>query len=146
MRAGLQSGSDSGLRDLWDEICVQYQMGDSIYRDLYGEALEAIVSAEASRLPRVECEAIWLGTRFGEEWLDDIGEKTESSLSLIPLNMDEVCEAIEGTVQRYAADWSNPRIRSYLARGQGFWCVTLGRRHRRGRGSQRSALRDLAGG
>ncbi|MBI2320562.1 MAG: hypothetical protein HYU88_00290 [Chloroflexi bacterium] len=39
MKDGLQSGEDSGLRNLWDEICVQMQGQQSVFWDLYDHTL-----------------------------------------------------------------------------------------------------------
>ena len=49
---GLQSGEDSGLRNAWDEICVQVQVEYSVSWGAYEKTAEPIVAREVNRLHR----------------------------------------------------------------------------------------------
>src|SRR5258706_15995920 len=62
------SGDDSGLINVWDEICVQVQNQESTVWDAYQDTVQSIVSGVVKGLAPLECEAVWLQTDRGSEW------------------------------------------------------------------------------
>lgn len=118
MRDGLQSGADSGLASVWDEICVQIQGRESVLWQAYDGTVRAMVSREVQGLPPAVLSALWLQTRRGEEWLEDEEEGDEvNRLPGIPYDVGDVVDHVVGMVYGIAAQWSNHRIRAYLGDG-----------------------------
>jgi hypothetical protein len=50
LTSGELSGDDSGLRNVWDEICVQIQYDQSVYWDAYDETTRSVVAAHVASL------------------------------------------------------------------------------------------------
>jgi len=46
----LQSGADSGLRDAWDEICVQVQDEESALWEAYLDTIRAFLTRHCERM------------------------------------------------------------------------------------------------
>ena len=65
---GMQSGDDSPLENLWDEVCVQVQFDQSIFWGFYLEYLQAIISQEVKKLDAPTAQAIWLQTYEGDKF------------------------------------------------------------------------------
>ena len=113
MREGhLHSGPDSGLRDVWDEICVQVQGMQSGFWDHYERVAWSIVRSLLADMSRVELHAVWVQTRGGEEWLDENEDSPNGEDR--PYSEEEVAEYLLRALLNRAADWSNSRIRSYV--------------------------------
>ncbi len=68
MKEGLQSGDDSGLENLWDEVCVQVQAVHSMFWDLYNDYVIDLIKPHIEKLEHYEKTAIWLQTDRGSEW------------------------------------------------------------------------------
>ena len=108
---GLQSGDDSSLANVWEEICVQVQGEQSVLWGAYDVTVRQIVSTEVTALPEHERDAVWLQTPEGEEW--DAEEEDERTKS--PVTGDNIIDYLTNDyVYSAAANWSNPRIRKYL--------------------------------
>jgi hypothetical protein len=106
----LLSGDDSGLENVWDEICVQIQGQESFFWSAYDETVRAVVVAMLDKVPITELQVVWFQTDAGEEWLEDSDRRNPET----PWNRDDVVEYIVAAVYDLAANWSNRRIRAYL--------------------------------
>lgn len=112
-KEGMQSGDDSGLNNVWEEMCVQVQEGPSPVWEAYVHTVHKLVAKELKSLQRFEMEAIWLQTASGSEWALDYGEDMEG----VPVIEDEVINHVmEHFLYADAENWSNKRIRVYLDR------------------------------
>lgn len=113
MKAHGLSGEDSGLRNTWDEICVQLQDEGSIFWDAYEHTVQSVVARQVDQLAPSECQAVWLQTPAAEEW----AEGDHDSRGADPVLPEEVVDYI---VQEFvfveAGNWTNPQIRAYLER------------------------------
>lgn len=119
----LLSGEDSGLRDVWDEICVQVQYELSPQWSSYQLLIERVILRILEAVPPTSLHALWLETDAGEEWLDDLEEVATSTEPNSPspvvgltYDKDDVVVFLRDRVVDAAADWSNSRIDRYLAR------------------------------
>lgn len=112
MRATL-SGSDTGLKTTWDEICAQMQSDPSVTWWAYDETVRALVAAYLADLPLHEKEALWLQTDAGEAWVFE----DERDRDPDPVCDREVIDYVTGeTIYAEAARWSNARIRAFIDR------------------------------
>lgn len=109
MTQGMQSGDDSGLRNLWDEICVQVQGEESAMWGGYSHTICALIAKNISGLTTELKQAIWLQTDEGADWLFDEGPGD------VPYSEDDIAAyMLQDFVLHIAADWSNKRIEKYL--------------------------------
>jgi hypothetical protein len=108
------SGDASGLKNTWDEICVQMQSEESFAWDAYVQTIKATIAYEVERLPRPEQEAIWIRTPQGIDWEGEL-EDTPSS---VPICLDDITDCIlQDYVLSKASDYTNKRIEKYLEQG-----------------------------
>lgn len=107
----LLSGEGSGLRNTWEEICVQLQLEHSYSWEAYEETLRVYVEYFVDELPAHEREAIWLQTPEGDDW--ECEEASERELYPV-FNPDIVNYITSDYVFQAGNNWSNSRIRAYL--------------------------------
>lgn len=113
------SGDDSGLTNVWDEVCVQQQFQHSFYQEAYVELITSTVPGFVEGCKRHEQLAIWLQTDDGcesstMENKERLYDHPESSLNDAPQHVDSVVDVFLNDVLAKANDWSNPKIRAYL--------------------------------
>ena len=107
------SGDGSGLKSVWEEVCVQEQVQHSFSWCAYERTIEAIVGASVEDLPRYVLEAIWLQTQAGEDWeCEDPEDRDEYPVWA----RDVIDHVIVCYVRSPANDWSNARIRAFISR------------------------------
>ncbi len=68
MKDGLQSSEDSGLENLWEEVCVQLQAELSIFWDIYEQDVIIHIKRHIEKLEHYEKTALWLQTDSGGDW------------------------------------------------------------------------------
>jgi hypothetical protein len=76
-KEGLQSGDDSNLKNIWDEICVQMKTEQSVLWDFYEDLMTGYIESELKTLKPEVLQCIWLQTDEATDWESDIGEKIE---------------------------------------------------------------------
>lgn len=101
------SGDDSDLQNIWDEICVQQQIEESIYWNAYLETIDCIIESRLDDLKPYELDAVWLLTSEGEDW------KEENERETYPVSKMEVTAYLQYELLNKANYWSNARIRKY---------------------------------
>ena len=107
----LHSGDDSGLRDLWDEMCVQVQYEESIFWDAFQDTLHDIVLTYVESLEDFEKAAIWLCSDAGIDWRYSDEDAREPN----PFTGGDVAVCIlTDYVYPEAGRWDNSRIRSFI--------------------------------
>ena len=62
------SGDDSGLTNVWEEVCVQVQFEQSVAWDAYLQVIEGLAEGYVADLKKHELDALWLATPAGEDW------------------------------------------------------------------------------
>ena len=109
-----QSGDDSGLKNAWDEICVQIQDDESSFWSAYEETVQSWVFGYIEELRSHEKLVIWLQTEQGWDWAYDNEEQSDGYPAIL------VEDIVEFVTQEYiyskAACWSNNRIKNYMER------------------------------
>ncbi len=104
------SGDDSGLVNVWEEVCVQVQGEESIFWALYQEFVDDAVELECDNMTALEKQAVWLQTDAGFEWACDVAE----DLHEIPVIQDDICEYVRSEVYGAAANEKSRRVQNYL--------------------------------
>ena len=103
------SGEDSDLQNVWDEICVQQQIEESIYWSAYLETINCVIKSRLDDLKLYELDAVWLLSSEGEDW--DWEEENERET--YPVSKTEVASYLQYELLNKANDWSNARITKY---------------------------------
>lgn len=112
MTKEMQSGDDSPLKNVWDEVCVQVQGEESVMWDAYLETIQQIIQTKLADLDRATKQAIWLQTNEGSEWSMD----NEDNDTVYYCEEDIEFYIMHEFVLSAAADWTNRRIERYLMR------------------------------
>ena len=110
MKEGLQSGADTTLKNVWDEICVQVVGEESYCFSSYIDTARRYIHIEIEKLDERIKQAIWIQT---DQYLDseEDDEKYDPSIYC----EDDVIEYIlNDFVLREAERWTNKRIENYL--------------------------------
>jgi hypothetical protein len=113
MTDGMQSGDDSGLENVWEEICVQVQGEESVFWEAYLETIESLILKELSELDAATKQAIWLQSEQGIDWRYD--NEDENSGEKVPIDTQDIPKYVMDTfVLSAAANQTNRRIEKYL--------------------------------
>ncbi len=107
----LQSGDDTPLENIWDEVCVQIQGEMSNFWEcIYLEEIRRVIFWEVADLEEEVKQAIWFQTTSGFYWDED--DEEEDGLLF---DDDEIIEyIINDYLLREAGNWTNKRIEKYL--------------------------------
>ncbi len=107
------SGDDSGLANIWDEVCVQAQFDQFEAWEVYEETGKATVAGLVSDLSAHEKQALWLRTEAGWDWDYD----TRDANAVCPICEEEIVDYLwTEYVLAEAGRWTNARIRAYIER------------------------------
>lgn len=110
------SGSDTGLKNIWDEVCVQKQDEESFHWDKYEIIIHELISKQIQKLKEHEKLAIWLQTEEGFDWAyKNINHDIENSI--LNFSIQDLSKYIsENYVYIEASTFKNKRINKFLAR------------------------------
>jgi hypothetical protein len=108
----LPFGEESGLINLWEEICVQRQGDESEAWFVYEETVRVLTEAHLEDLSASDHKTIWLETDQGIDWKCE--EESEKGFDA-PVSLTDIAAYIAGQyVYRRADTFSNSRIASFL--------------------------------
>ncbi len=108
----LLSGDDSGLTNVWDEVCVQQQAEESFAWSAYVQVIETFIQGDLTEIEHADLTALWLDTEAGWDWSIDCQPGEIPS----PCKND-VAKMLFDRVLSAANDYTNARIRAYIDRG-----------------------------
>ena len=109
----LQSGDDSPLANVWDEVCVQVQGQESFFGEAYLDTITGVILGHLETIDKEVKDAIWLQTQNGMEW-----ESKAEDNEKITCSEDDITEyLLHDFVLSAAADWTNARIEKYKDQG-----------------------------
>jgi hypothetical protein len=117
MDVELLSG-DSGLANVWEEICAQVQSEESVDWPTYQVVIDSLVQAEVELLSREKQLAIWAQTVDGSDWVyghftDDDGEE------IAPVEVDGIVQLIIDDVMAAASDYESKTLYRFLWAAEG---------------------------
>jgi hypothetical protein len=123
MKESLQSGNDSGLKTIWDELCVQAKVEYSVMWDAYEDTMLRMIEAEIDiqKLDKTVIGAIFLQTDAGGDWEREIEDKIEDGeikewdQENVDYDIEKVClYIIEEYIMKTAQDYTNKRIEKFI--------------------------------
>ena len=114
----LLSGEDSGLNNVWEEICVQVQQEESIYWDVYVETMEYLLADSPDLLDQDARMALWVVTDEGSDYVD-AHHADDDGVGDVPVLEDEIVSELKDKLLSAAANYSNSRITRFLTRYDG---------------------------
>lgn len=111
MQESLLLGECSGLRSVWDEICVQQQWGLSFSWQAYLDTMVSLIEYRVSELKPYEVDALWLLTQEADDWDSEPEDEREP----YPVFRLDVVAYLQQDLLNQATNWSNARISRHLA-------------------------------
>ena len=113
MTETLGSGDDSGMENVWEEICVQVQYDEFPMWGAYVETAKALLVGDVEDLPAHEREALWLRSDQGDEW----DSEDENEREAYPVLNDDIVDYLWNEhLLPEAGRFSNERTRGYFDR------------------------------
>lgn len=113
MTEGMQSGDDSPLVNIWDEVCVQVQDEEFIVWDLYLDTIKVFIINEVEHLDDEIRQAIWLQTEEGFNWQFD--NEQDAKIERAEYCIDDIVEYIlNAYILQSAVNWTNKRIEKFI--------------------------------
>ena len=114
----LLSGDDSGLKSVWEEICVQVQHEESCFWDTYVTVIDDFLTTLVDELPQDERLALWLSTDTGCDWLAE-NEDADRNGDAPGIGVEDIVDELRSDLLSKAADFENSRIERYLRQQDG---------------------------
>lgn len=113
------SGDDSGLRNTWEEICVQVQGEESFFWDEYQTVMHDAILGAIVSVEQRDLASLWLQSEEGWSWRWDMENAEDDAVNAevteIPFVQEEIAKHI---LQKHlivrAEDYSNQRIAAFL--------------------------------
>ncbi len=111
---------DSGLKNVWEEICVDMQGEWTFYHQTYISQIEMFVeNVLYPKLTELEKTMIWTQTDEFDEWIEELEEKhrNEVNYSIDFSDMfcyDALLKYISNAIMQEAMNYTNSRIDKYL--------------------------------
>lgn len=106
---------DSGLKNVWEEICVQVQGEQSFFWETYIETMESLLAGNVELLDQGSHLALWAITDEGWNFLYDHHADDEGSVD-VPINEEEIVVMLMDKLLSKAADYESPSITRFLYR------------------------------
>lgn len=106
---------DSGLKNVWEEVCVQVQGEQSFFWDTYVETMESLLAGYAEGLTPAARMALWAVTDQGWDYIADHHADDQGAMR-VPVDMDGIVGMLKEKLLAAAADFSNQRVERFLAR------------------------------
>lgn len=106
---------DSGLKSVWEEICVQVQDEQSCFWDTYVETIESLLAGYVAMLDPDARMALWAVTDEGWDYIYD-HRAEDVGVGDVPVMAEEIVVKLKDALLSAAADFENPRISKFMAR------------------------------
>ena len=113
------SGGDSGLKNVWEEICAQVQIEESFFWDAYLETLEAAIEARLNELDHAALLALWSITDSGWSWIYDHHGDSDGDQEA-PIDPCEIIRELRGKLISVADEYTNRNLSRHRALHYGY--------------------------
>lgn len=114
-QGGEMLSGDSGLKSVWEEICVQVQGEQSFFWNFYVETMESLLAGCVELLDQDSRLALWTTTDAGWDYVYDHRDEDEG-VEDVPVLSDEIVAKLMESLLQAAADFENPRVTKFLER------------------------------
>lgn len=114
-QGGEMLSGGSGLKTVWEEICVQVQGEQSYFWNFYLETMEGVLSGCVELLDPDSRLALWTATDAGWDYVYDHRDENEG-VDDVPVMSDEIVSKLMESLLEAAADFENLRVEKFLAR------------------------------
>lgn len=111
--AGEMLSGDSGLINVWEEICAQVQGAESAEWSTYQEVIDSLVQVEVDSLGSEKLLAIWVQTDEGQAWVDEYFSADDGHQSA-PMDTGGIVQLIMDSVMTSAADYESKSLYRFL--------------------------------
>ena len=112
----LLSGEGSGLKNVWDEVCVQFQHQFSIYWEAYKETIDNII---LKILDKTDIEILKLISYANADESEINGNEDFNSFNDYPYCPDVALSTVNTMLYDRASNYSNKRIEEYIDNSYG---------------------------
>ncbi len=109
----LLSGKDSGLENVWEEICVQVQAEESVYWDAYRQTVESFIEFHLNGLEHEARLSLWSVTDSGWSWIYD-HHGDEDGHAYAPVDESDIVQDLCEKLLTKAEYFSNPNVSRYV--------------------------------
>lgn len=106
---------DSGLKNVWEEVCVQVQDEQSFFWETYVETMEGLLAGFVELLDTNARLALWTRTESGRDYIDDHQADDEAALD-IPVDAVEIVAMLMDDLLSAAANHESRSISRFLQR------------------------------
>ncbi|WIM05890.1 MAG: hypothetical protein OHM77_00950 [Candidatus Nitricoxidivorans perseverans] len=106
---------DSGLKNVWEEVCVQVQDEQSFFWETYVETIENLLAGYIEMLDKNARLALWTVTESGQDYIDDRQSDDEGDLN-IPVDVDEIVAMLKESLLSVAENHESSSISRFLQR------------------------------
>jgi len=106
---------DSGLKNVWEEVCVQVQDEQSCFWDTYVETIESLLDGYVAMLDPDARLALWALTDEGCDYIYD-HRAEDVGVGDVPVMSEEIVVKLKDSLLSAAADFEHPRIAKFIAR------------------------------
>jgi hypothetical protein len=106
---------DSGLDNVWEEICVQVQDERSFFWNFYVETMESVLGGHVGMLDNDSRLALWTSTDAGWDYVYDHREE-DGAAEFAPVSSEDIVAKLMERLLSKAADYENARIGEFLDR------------------------------
>lgn len=107
------SGDGSGLRNVWEEVCVQVQGEQSFYWDTYEETIDGLLARYVELLDQEERLALWLVTDEGWDYIYD-HYADDGGVVDVPVLEDDIVRKLKDEIWSTAGCYTNSRIDNFI--------------------------------
>ncbi|UVJ44300.1 hypothetical protein NVV94_01405 [Pseudomonas sp. LS1212] len=104
---------DSGLANVWEEVCAQVRLGESLDWPIYEESIVDLLCAGVEELDRDAQLALWAVTDEGWDYIYD-HHADEGGATGAPLDISDIVAKLKKDVLSAAADYESPSLHRYI--------------------------------
>lgn len=105
---------DSGLEDVWEEICVQVQEEQSVFWHAYEQTIDCLLDGYIDALDRNARLALWSITDEGWDWIDEHHADDDGEREA-PVDVGEIVAKLKEELLSAAADHKSPSTRRFFS-------------------------------
>ena len=104
---------DSGLKNVWEEFCVQVQQEQSVFYDFYLATIDELLEQYIQTLSRNAQLALWSETEQGWNWVYENYTDSDGDRNA-PLDTSLVLDCLRDEVMTQALEYESQSIYKYI--------------------------------